>query len=116
MKKLIGIETTRFSTLLKHILSEYNDNVTIQIGIETHSPRKFNSYSGEDIPALLKDWCTKRNIIKTTFFNLKQNGEELFGWWDHPENMWADMSVLPFIEGLAEMKIIRFDIKESKPS
>ena len=113
---MIGIETTRYSTLMKRILSEFNDNVTIQIGIETYSPRKFKTYSGVEIPELLNDWCTKKNLIKTTFFHLKQNGEELFGWWDHPENMWADISVLPFIEKLAAEKLIRYNIAVSKPS
>ena len=91
MKKLIGIETTRYSTLLKHILSEYTDNVTIKIGIETYTPGKYKLYCKDAIPLLSRDWCTNKNIKKTTFFSLKQNGVELFGWWDNPCNMWADI-------------------------
>ncbi len=108
MDKIISIETTRFSELLKRILNLYNKNVQIRIDQK--------SFNEKDIEYLLNTWCTNKNIKSTVFFNLKQNDEELFGFFDHPYNFWADVSMLPFIEELANEKIIRFSILRQKKS
>ncbi len=116
MATLIGIETTRYSTFMKRVLSEFNNNVLIQINTDSYSTSDIKKYSGQDIPTLIETWCTNKNIKQTLFFNLQQNDEELFGFWDTPENLWADISVLPFIKEMADEKIIRFHIANQKSS
>jgi hypothetical protein len=115
MAELIGIETTRYSTFFRRVFDEFNNNVIITIG-ESYNPVENETYYDKDIPWLKDNWCTKKNLKESIFFNFRQNGEELFGFFDHPDNMWADISVLPFIEKLAEEKIIRFHIAKKQPS
>jgi hypothetical protein len=50
------------------------------------------------------------------FFNVRFKGEEIFGFWDHPANMWADVSTLPVIEQLAKEKIVRYHIAKQPPT
>ena len=116
MKTWIAVETTRYSTLLKRILTEYNEDVIIKIAIGTYSPRARRIYRDKDIPGLIASWCTNRNIKQTTFFSLEQASNQLFGFWDHPDNLWADISVLPFVEALAKEKVVRFHIVRPRAS
>jgi hypothetical protein len=115
MKSLIGIEITRHSTFIKRVLNEFNRDVLIKISMEFYSLNSVKIYHEEDIPELLRYWCINKNLQRTTFFNLKQNEEELFGFWDSPVNMWADISVLSFIERISAEKIIRFNIVKKEP-
>ncbi|GAA0427529.1 hypothetical protein GCM10009133_40000 [Cocleimonas flava] len=109
MNQLIGIETKRYSTFMKLVLEEFCENVSIQIGTGV-TKSKIKTYEDKDIPWLLQNWCTNKKLKSTAFFSLKQNGEELFGFFDHPDNMWSDISTLPFIEKAASNKVIYFNV------
>ena len=102
MGKTISIETKRYSTLVKRILEEYSHDVVIKID--------HTQFSESYIPQLLSNWCTNKSIKSTKYFVLKQQGEELFWFFDHPDNMCAAVSVLPFIKRLADEKIVRYKI------
>lgn len=102
MGKTISIETKRYSTLIKRILEEYCHDVVIKIDN--------TQFSESYIPQLLSNWCTKRSIESTNYFVLKHKGDDLFWFFDHPDNMCAAVSVMPFIERLADEKIVRYKI------
>ena len=107
--KLIGIQTTRYSAVMKRILGAYGTDVEILIRYQRARPDTFRD---ADVPQLLENWCTNDRVKKTLQFNLKQNGVELFGFHDHPDNLWADISVLPFVQDMATDKMIRYDVSE----
>ncbi|MHC4396839.1 MAG: hypothetical protein ACYS1A_14410 [Planctomycetota bacterium] len=107
MSNLIFIKTRRYSTLLKRIFEEYNEN--IEIYYESYR------YTEKDIPEILKDWCSNSILKKTIDFKLIQNGKELFGFHDTPDNFWAAISERPFIERLAKEKVIRYRICSCEP-
>lgn len=99
MSNLISIRTRRYSTLLKRIFEEYNKNVEIIIdGIR---------YTDKDIPELLEWWCKNVIIKRTLNFTFNQNGVELFGFHDTPDEFYSAISERTFVERLAKEKIIR---------
>ena len=102
MSNLIWIHTRRYSTLIKRIFEEYHENVEIYI--------EGYRYTDNDVPKLLKDWCTNRIIKRTLDFSLKRNHVELFGFHDTPDEFWAASSERPFVERLANEKIVRFRV------
>jgi hypothetical protein len=108
MGKTISIETKRYSTLVRRILEAYKHDVVIKIDN--------TQFSESYIPQLLSSWCTNRSLESTNYFALMHKGDALFWFFDHPDNMCAAISVLPFIEKLAEEKIIRYEIIEQKGS
>ena len=103
MREIISIETKRYSTLIRRILTEYNKEVVIKIDN--------TQFSESYIPQLLSNWCTNKSLESTDYFVLKHKSEALFWFFDHPDNMCAAISVLPFIKRLADEKIIRYKIK-----
>jgi len=111
MKKLIAIETKRYSEVLKRILGVHCSGVEIRVNCEQLRSEMFRD---ADVPELLENWCTNARIKRTVFFNLKQNGEELFGFFDHPDNLWADLSVLNFVDNLAKEGVLRYSFIEKK--
>jgi len=98
MGDIIAIETKRYSILVKRILENYNHDVVIKIDN--------TQFSGSYIPQLLSNWCTNRSLKSTNYFVLKYKGDDLFWFFDHPDNMCAAMSVLLFIEKLADEEIV----------
>jgi len=99
----ISIKTDKYSTLIKRIFLEYNDNIEINID--------GSRYTEKDIPNLLEWWCYNKTIKETVDFTLKQNGVAIFGFHDTPDEFWAAASERPFIEKLAKEKIIQYNIK-----
>lgn len=91
---------------LKRIFEKYHENVEIYIDGQV--------YNENDIPKLLKDWCTNRNIKRTRDFHLKKNGAELFGFHDSPSEFFADVSERSFVEHLANEKIVRYRLLPTK--
>lgn len=107
MPKLISIETTRYSEFLRHLLTEYAEGVTIEIG-----GRQFAS---EDIPKLLTEWCTNAEICRTRDFRLLRSSAELFGFHYHPRDLWAAESELSFVQRMAAGHIIQFELSNYEP-
>lgn len=95
----ISIRTTRYSTLIKRIFEEYNENIEIYI--------EGSEYTEKDIPKLLEWWCNNKTIKATVDFTLSRDGIGIFGFHDSPDDFWAAISERPFVEQLAKEKIIR---------
>jgi len=108
MGEIIAIETKRYSTLVKRILENYSHDVVIKIDN--------TQFSESDIPQLLSNWCTKKSLKSTNYFVLKYKGDGLFWFFDHPDNMCAAISVLPFVKQLADEKIVKYEIIKKKDS
>ena len=106
MSKYLSINTRRYSKLLQCIFEEYNENVKIEID--------GRQYTDNEIPELLKEWCTNRNIRKTLNFSLERDGVVLFGFHDHPCEFFVALSERPFVERLADQKIIRYEVSSGK--
>jgi hypothetical protein len=100
--ELIDVRTTRYSEFFKRLLDKYADGATVEID--------GNRYSSSDFPKLIRDWCTNAKIRETRNFGLSRNGTEIFGFHDHPSELWAAISELPFVEQLASEGIVRFGI------
>jgi hypothetical protein len=99
MASWIAIETTRYSEFFRRVLSEYAEDVSIEIDGKR--------YGATDIPWLLKDWCTNSKIRRTRDFTLQRRGVELFGFHDHPGELWASLSERAFVERLEAERILR---------
>ncbi|HTH50034.1 MAG TPA: hypothetical protein VMB21_21150 [Candidatus Limnocylindria bacterium] len=99
MAHLITIETTRYSEFFRRLLTEYADHVSIEI--------EGKQYGAGDIPRLLKEWCTNSKICRTRDFTLRQKGVDLFGFHDHPDELWAALSERAFVERLEAKRILR---------
>jgi len=104
--RLIGIETTRYSAFFRCLLQEYGEGTLVKVdAVQYHSPQ---------YAELAEQWCINEKIVGTRDFVLTRNGVELFGFHDHPEQLWAAYSELPFIERLAAEKIVRFKVSEER--
>jgi hypothetical protein len=99
MPKLVAITTSRYSTFFRRLLAQYSQNTVITI-----DGRK---YKGDEQSQLLSSWCTNDRIKTTRNFLLTRESSELFGFHDHPSELWAAESERPFLETLAGEKIIK---------
>lgn len=102
MQQLIAIETTRYSEFFRRLFAEYATDVTIEIGSSRHT--------SEDIPKLLVDWCNNTEICRTRHFRLLRARVELFGFHDHPQELFAAMSERPFVERLQSEQVLRYRV------
>ena len=101
-QKLISVSTTRHSVFFRRLLQEFSEGTTAVVGRRRISAAQF--------PELIKDWCTNSSIRSTRDFRLLRGRTELAGFHDSPDCIWADLSMLPFIEKLASEKIIRYEV------
>ena len=97
MQQLIAIETTRYSEFFRRLFAEYAAHITIEIGS--------SRFSSDDIPRLFAEWCSNAEICRTRHFRLLRAGVELFGFHDHPRELFAAMSERPFVERLQSEQI-----------
>ena len=106
--RIVAVETTRHSALLKRILNEYRSGVEIHIDDRC--------YGDGDIAALMSTWCTNREIRGTRDFRLLRAGRLLFSFHDGPENLFAAHSELAFVRALRDEKIIRYRVLRFNPN
>ena len=100
--EIIAIETDRYSTLIKRIFDEYNENVEIIIdGV---------CYKETAIPELLDWWCKNEIIMKTRDFVVRRDGVDIFGFHDMPDDFLAAVSELDFVAKLADENIVRYRV------
>ena len=104
--KIIHIQTTRYSAFFKEVFRRLEGDIIIKIDGE--------KFTNEDIPFLLEDWCTNKQIMATQTFALIKNGKAVIGFFDSPDNLWADTELEQMVMQLGEAKIIRFTISEKK--
>ncbi len=107
VEKLIGISTTKYSTLFSKIFDEFSHGCRIQIDGK--------EYREQDIAKLKSEWCQNSKIEETRNFKFSIGDEELFGFHDSPDQLWAATSVLDFVQRLADEKIIRYQIMPVMP-
>ncbi len=109
MDAWIFIETTRYSEFFRQVLGEYSEDVSIEIDRR--------QYGADDIPRLLKEWCTNRKIRGTRDFMLRRGNRILFWFHDHPRELYAALSEREFVERLEREKVLRhrlMPLKEKK--
>jgi len=99
--KLLWLHTRRYSALLRRLLQEYSDGTTAVIDRKRYPSSKF--------PELIASWCTNVRIRATRDFKLKRGRDELAGFHDTPDDFWIVESELPFVQRLAEEKLVRYD-------
>jgi hypothetical protein len=101
-QELISVSTTRYSVFFRRLLQEFSDGTTAIVG-----KRRFAS---TEFPKLIENWCTNSRIRSTRDFRLLRGRTELAGFHDSPDCIWADLSMLPFVEKLASENIIRYEV------
>jgi hypothetical protein len=102
MKKLIAIETKKYSSVIGAILDRYGRNAEIKINNTI--------FKGSDIEGLRHTWCTNRLICQTRDWELRINDEPLFGFHDHPRELWGVISGQEFLEQLRGQGVIRYQV------
>lgn len=100
--ELISVVTTRYSEFFQRLFQEYTNATAVVIDLRHYSP--------SDFPELIANWCTNAKISETREFRLLCGNVELFGFHDHPDELWAAYSELPFIERLASERIVRYRV------
>lgn len=105
---MISISTKKYSTLFKRIFDVYAEDVEVFIDGKL--------YGDADISTLKQTWCFNRRVENTHDFWLKRDGRLLFGFHDHPAELYAAESELPFLEQLRKDKVIRYYIPQSVQS
>jgi hypothetical protein len=104
MKKLIAIETKKYSTLIGAILDMYGRSAEIRINKTI--------VNGSEIEELRHAWCTNHSICRTRDFELRINDKPLYGFHDHPRELWADISEQKFLEQLRQKGFLRYRVLE----
>src|SRR4051794_13066048 len=103
-EKLVGLETTRYSEFFRRVFEQYTDeDIVVKINGQ--------KYSASDIPLLLEHWCTNAKVKSTRDFCLWRGKNELFSFHDHPAELFASVSELPFLGHLASEKVIRIKVE-----
>lgn len=103
----MSVSTSRYSKFFRELFQEYGQqSVAVIDGIPFDSSK---------YPELIDNWCINKSILNTKNFKLVRGNLELFGFHDHPDELWASYSELPFLEKLAAEKIIRFQVMNVDP-
>lgn len=105
---VLGIETTRYSAVVGRILEAYQSEVIVRID--------GRMYQGPQIDVLRRDWCTNRNITSTFNFEVIRGDVAIFGYHDHPDELWAASSEEGFVASLANERLLRFRKLQWVPS
>lgn len=97
---MIIIETKRYSVTVRAFVEKYPLAISmLDNHVMQESPDK---------------WCVNSKLQNAIDFSLTQNEVTLLGFHDGPGNMWATMGTLPFVQSLAERKLLRFYIANTK--
>ena len=98
---LISIETKSFRKFFRELCDEYGKELTIKINGKR--------YTTKDREWLISTWCNRKHLQETINFSVILNSDEIFGFHDSPDNLWADKSQLPFVLKLNDMKIVKYE-------
>ncbi|MGZ0079696.1 hypothetical protein [Methylomonas sp. YC3] len=93
------ITTKQPSAVVRRLLESHPTEVEVRVD------RK--RYSDSDLPWLLKQWCTNRNIRSTNTFEIKHRGEPVFGFHDDINEAWATESERETVEQLVRERVVR---------
>jgi hypothetical protein len=98
--KRIGIETTKYSAVIKAILDTCSTaTVLINGSIESRHP---------------DEWCTNRFLESTRDFMITRDGKEILSFHDHPRELLAPIDSLILIENLSSRRLLRYRILDQK--
>ena len=100
--KLISIHTKRYSVFIRRLLEEYSQDTTAVI-----DRKRFPSSA---FPQLIATWCTNAQILATRDFKLLRRRVEIAGFHDTPDDTFIAATELPFVQRLAQERIIRYDV------
>jgi len=98
----IGIETTRYSSVVRAFLDRHPDAVA--------------RLDRETVSTDLEKWCTNSRLMSLRDFNLTVRDEEILSFHDHPDELLAAESQLALVKELAKQKVLRFRILHEKQS
>jgi hypothetical protein len=99
--KRIGIETTRYSALIKAVLDRCSGATVIINGlIESRHPDQ---------------WCTNRELQSIRNFLITENGKEILSFHDHPRDLLAPLDSLPLVKELAARRLLRYRLLDEYP-
>ena len=99
---LISIDTTRYSAVVSAFAASFPQAVVmLDNKVQTN-------------PVLL--WCTNARLHGAVNLSMHDGETELLGFHDGPRNMWASTKALELVEKLAEQKILRFSVSQTKPT
>jgi hypothetical protein len=98
--KRIGIETTKYSAVIKAVLDTCSRaTVLINGSIESRHP---------------DEWCTNRFLESTRDFMITQDGKEILSFHDHPRELLAPIDSLLLIEDLSSRRLLRYRIIDER--
>jgi len=98
---LISIETKSFRKFIRELCDEYGDKLIIRIDGK--------KYTVSNRDWILSTWCNREYLRKTFNFSVLLDNDEIFGFHDSPDNLWADRSQLKFVMKLNEKKILKYE-------
>ena len=91
---MLTIVTTRFSAVVKAFIEQFPTAVVRLDGQTPTDP--------------LDVWCTNQKLKVAINFSLVDNGKEILGFHDGPQNMWASNIATSLVKSLADKKLLRF--------
>jgi len=100
MNKPIAIETRKYSTVIGAILDKYGGSAEIRINKTIINESEMEEFR--------QAWCTNRSICQTRDFELRINGKPLYGFHDHPRELWADISEKQFLEEMRQKGFLKY--------
>jgi hypothetical protein len=92
----IGIDTTRYSKVVRAFLNRYPHAVVRLDNLETSTSPD--------------EWCTNRKLKSLRDFSLAIGDQVILSFHDHPDELMAAEEQLEFVQELRSQKLIRFSI------
>src|SRR5262245_15351545 len=98
---LASIKTTRYSTVVAAFVDRFPGAVaTLDKKVQSGSTSA---------------WCTNAALRSARNFTLRLGDDELLGFHDGPQNMWASTDTLALVQELADSHVLRFTVDPVRP-
>ncbi len=96
-----GLKTTRYSVVLRRLIEACAHGAEFRI-----DRRRFTE---DDLPWLLGQWCTNKNVKATRDFEIRRQGAAIAGFHDGPSELWVAASERPLVDQLISEKLARMN-------
>jgi hypothetical protein len=100
--KWIGIDTRRYSTVIKAFLAKYPNAI-----VYLNKKRETRPTS---------EWCTNGTLTSIIDFSLSLNDHVILSFHDHPSDLIAPEDQLGFVQELEVRKVLRYRMMKEAPS